>query len=259
MKVFIVFNYFKKKLIHIYSSVLVAQRTNIQTTTMSALSTATTVPKKKVLKIVKIISSEFQTKEWRQENISDSAGQKDSRCEVYQRTQVKHITQYECPKSNGERINLESFDIVRRPNPMTYKGEALPDGFEWTEDFDGKQEIGDSILYYNLKFVCAAGGAQTRSLREVYHFVHSQIKHLVQYEQTKPTYFINILDGSQSFMRKPHFTYMMDKFENPELYEYTQQQADKVKKFIFVGDMKEFQDWWLENKANIQLQDSTSE
>ena len=132
MKVFIVFNYFKKKLIHIYSSVLVAQRTNIQTTTMSALSTATTVPKKKVLKIVKIISSEFQTKEWRQENISDSAGQKDSRWK-FTRELKSHITQYECPKSNGERINLESFDIVRRPKPMTLK-ERLTDGFEWTED-----------------------------------------------------------------------------------------------------------------------------
>ena len=33
--------------------------------------------------------------------------------------------------------------------PMNYI-----DGYEWTENFDGKINLNDKIIYFNLKFVC---------------------------------------------------------------------------------------------------------
>lgn len=49
-------------------------------------------------------------------------------------------------------------------------------------------------IYFNLKFVCDSGGAQTRTLREVYHFIESQMRYLIN-SNTDNVYFINILDG----------------------------------------------------------------
>ena len=47
---------------------------------------------------------------------------------------------------------------------------------EWSENFDGKIINRSNIFYFNLKFVCDCGGSQTRTLREVYHFIKYQIK-----------------------------------------------------------------------------------
>ena len=45
-------------------------------------------------------------------------------------------------------------------------------------NFDAIAKKDNSIFYFNLKFICGAGGAQTRSLREVYHFIRCQISHI---------------------------------------------------------------------------------
>ncbi len=68
--------------------------------------------------------------------------------------------------------------------------------FEWTENFDGCQEN----IYFNLKMVCGTGGAQTRTLREVYHFILTQLKYLEK-EPNSNIYFVNILDGEESCRR----------------------------------------------------------
>lgn len=52
-------------------------------------------------------------------------------------------------------------------------------GYEWTENFDGLIMKNFSKYYFNLKFVCDVGGAQTRTLREVYHFIKHQMEYLV--------------------------------------------------------------------------------
>ena len=107
------------------------------------------------------------------------------------------------------------------------------DGFEWTEDFDGKIINNNKICYFNLKFVCDKGGAQTRSLREVYHFISYQLEHLLKFNTTNK-YFINILDGDTCY------NYMNIYLKNKNKY-------SKIIKYIFIGNMKEFE----QNKTKI--------
>ena len=80
--------------------------------------------------------------------------------------------------------------------------------------------------------ICDSGGAQTRSLREVYHFVEAQMKYLLKYPE-KSIYFINILDGDTSYGQKEKFQYLLD------LPEYA-----TVRDRIFVDDMFTFQYWY---------------
>jgi hypothetical protein len=46
------------------------------------------------------------------------------------------------------------------------------DGYEYSENFDGLILKNNNKFYFNLKFVCGNGGAQTRTLREIYHFIN---------------------------------------------------------------------------------------
>jgi len=77
-----------------------------------------------------------------------------------------------CNKTNI-RLNLDTLELKRITRPLNYEN-----GFEWTEDFDGIQIINNKKLYYNFKFICDKGGAQTRSLRETYHFIKAQLEYL---------------------------------------------------------------------------------
>lgn len=105
------------------------------------------------------------------------------------------------------------------------------DYFELTENFDGKININNKKLYFNLKFVCDSGGAQTRSLREVYHFIKCEIAYL-QNNKNK-TYFINILDGDEAFKNYNKFNFLLK-----------DKKYDKIKKYIFIGDLFVFQKWF---------------
>ena len=58
----------------------------------------------------------------------------------------------------------------------------------------------DKDFYFNLKIICNSGGAQTRYMRNVYHFMNNQLDHLSKYEYlNKKIYFINILDGNECY------------------------------------------------------------
>ena len=172
-----------------------------------------------------IIQSKNQTKDWRKSQ-SWYKGGKSNECEIYQRDLIKQITGKDCPKTNM-RINLRTLELVENSSPLQH-----PDGFDWTEDFDGRQPNNQTELYYNLKMICDSGGAQTRSLREVYHFVEAQMKYLLKYPETS-IYFINILDGDTSYSQKEKFQYLLD------LPEYA-----TVRDRIFVDDMFMFQYWY---------------
>lgn len=104
------------------------------------------------------------------------------------------------------------------------------DCFEITENFDGEIKTCDNIFLFNLKMVCCSGGSQTRTLREVYHFISTQLENLLKY---KPKYFINILDGDESFKNRNKFDYLLNKEKYKE-----------VKQYMFVGDMEEFKNYW---------------
>lgn len=113
------------------------------------------------------------------------------------------------------------------------------DGFEWSENFDGKQVHNGNTFFYNLKMVCDCGGAQTRTLREVYHFIKAQLKYIHKFN-VQDTYFINILDGNESHRTKHKFAYLL-----------SNEHYSTIKKQVFVGDMYDFQQWF----KNLQPRD----
>ena len=192
----------------------------------------------------KIVSSKYHSKDWRLKNISKTPGQKDSGCEKFQRNQVELITGESCIKKNGTRINGRTLEMKTICNPMTNNKIVTCDGFDWTEDFDGiqtgyvpdtKDSNGNKILY-NLKFVVGGGGAQTRSLREVYHFINTQMDYLEK-NPNENILFINILDGDQSYKYKKIFNQQKIRYGNPTK--------------CFVGDMSEFSEYWKSTSFKI--------
>ena len=73
------------------------------------------------------------------------------------------------------------------------------DAFDWTENFDGKYRHNNKFVYFNFKFVVGSGGAQTRTLREVYHYIKKQNGHI----------FINILDGDEAYKKYKYFRHLL--------------------------------------------------
>lgn len=181
-----------------------------------------------------IISSHDQNKEWRKTRKWYKDG-KHNECEIYQRGLVESITKQQCLKSNM-RINIISNIFENNLHPMKKE-----DGFEWSENFDGYISFQLKDIYFNLKMVCDAGGAQTRSLREVYHFIACQLKYLLsnKHDEINTTdisnvHFVNILDGNTCYTHKQKFIYLLNK----PIYE-------QIKHKVFVGDMVQFQEWWI--------------
>ena len=176
-----------------------------------------------------IISSKYQTKQWRKDQVWYINGKKNE-CEKFQRLEIEKIINIKCNKTK-ERIDMRTYEIKEKINPLTE-----PDGFEYTEDFDGVVQLKDKKFYFNLKFVCENGGSQTRTLREVYHFIKCIIQCLKK--QKVKTYFVNILDGKFCFLHQDKYRYLLELFKDD---------IDIIKKYIFIGDLLTFQKWWNEN------------
>lgn len=174
---------------------------------------------------LQLVKSNLQTKEWRKEQVWYINGKKNE-CEIRQLRFITHITGQMCNKTHT-RLNVYTKEMRNIISPM--KG---IDGFEWSENFDGIIQRNTNTYYFNLKMVCDKGGAQTRSLREVYHFIHTQLDHVLLYKPIN-VYFINILDGDTSYNAMKHFNYML-----------AQQPYEAIKKYVFVGDMEQFSHVW---------------
>jgi len=168
------------------------------------------------------VSSKDQTKNWRKSQEWYQTG-KSNECEIFQRGMVEGIVGQECKKTN-ERLHMEDIEMYTKSQPL--KG---MDGFEYTEDFDGLVEKEKIKFFFNLKMICDAGGAQTRTCREVYHFIKTQLKY-IQKKKSDNLYFVNILDGDTSFKHMDQFHFLKTKYEIPH---------------VFIGDMKQFESWWL--------------
>jgi len=183
-----------------------------------------------------IVSSETQTKLWRQGCTWYDSGKRNE-CELFQRAYVEDITGQVCNKSDY-RLNILSNAMVEKKYPM-----KSIDGFEWTEDFDGFIPYKNNSFYFNFKMICDAGGVQTRSLREVYHFVSIQLNYLNNHLRDEPNknmpYFVNILDGDTSFKHMNKFQYLLNK-----------EQYANIRKNVFIGDMAQFQQDFWEPLAN---------
>ena len=176
------------------------------------------------------VKGDQQTKDWRKSQDWYIDG-KHNECELFQRKQIETILQVECAKTNL-RFNTETYKLENMTRPLDHEN-----GFEWTEDFDGVSMLRDKKLYFNLKFICDAGGAQTRSLREVYHFIHCQLEYFSaeQIEETtlpKNIYFVNILDGNTATKHLSKFQYLLNK-----------EKYNSIKENVFVGDMYTFNNW----------------
>jgi hypothetical protein len=219
------------------------------------------IVKKVIVEKVEIIDSKFQTKTWRT-GCNWYKNGKSNECELYQKRLIKHLITSDINKTN-DRFNIETNEIVSTHNPMKYNN-----GFEFTEDFDGKIlrtiEINDITIYFNLKFCCDAGGAQTRTLREVYHFIKCQIKYTarmnipneqIKHDKQKKNsliYFINILDGDTSYKNMDKFKYLLTNEKALTKDDATKQAIDK---YIFIGSMYEFS----KNNTLIELLRDTNE
>lgn len=177
--------------------------------------------------MISILPSSEQTKEWRHQQ-SWYANGKQNECELFQKQCLQQITGMAIPNNTHLRLHFPTKEIrhVRNLNDS--------DGFEYTEDFDSVMVIFGLTLYFNLKFVCHAGGAQTRALRETYHFIQAQLEHLLLFPH-QTILFINILDGNQSHRAMDKFHHLLDK---PEF--------QPVRQHIFIGDTHQFQQFWQE-------------
>jgi hypothetical protein len=172
-----------------------------------------------------VIAGCLITKEKRQELFGQVAGGAGSRKpEMYQRQKIKEGTGIECPETNI-RINLRTNTMKEIAHPNTHI-----DGFDYSEDFDGIQCIKEKKVYINLKCIVGKGGAQTRSLREVYWFVEGQLKSIKSLENV---YFANILDGDEAHYTISKFEYLLNL---PEF-------AD-VKNRVYVGDLEGYFEWF---------------
>jgi len=167
----------------------------------------------------------YQTKEWR---ISQSwwKGGRRTECEKYQVECIEEIMGIKLYKTN-ERIKTNENVIVCCYNPYKYN-----DGYEYTENFDRKFVNNKYEMFFNLKMVCGSGGEQTRTLKDVYQFVKSQLEYSRQ-DELSMKYFVNILDGDFTYKNKDKFKFLVDKVEYVGV-------RDK----IFVGDMNEFKVWF---------------
>jgi hypothetical protein len=169
-----------------------------------------------------IIISKFQTKDWRKKQLWYKNG-KYQECEKYQLDILKQNTKSNLFKTNI-RINLRNISLEDNKKPLLYSN-----GFDLTENFDYIQYNNNLTFFYNLKMICDNGGAQTRSLREVYHFIECQLKFLLK---NKNIFFINILDGDTSYKHIDKFNYLLN------LQEYL-----NIKN-IYVGDMFNYIKWY---------------
>jgi len=137
------------------------------------------------------IKSQHQTKEWRLKQPWYIDGKKNE-CEKYQIKQLEYIVNVKIEKTYL-RINIYNITTIEINNIEISK---LLNKFEFSENFDGKIKLNNNIIYFNLKMITDKGGAQTRSIKEVFHFIIAQEKWI---KTQNNTYIMNILDGEFSF------------------------------------------------------------
>ncbi len=183
-----------------------------------------------------ILSSKYQTKNWRKEQPWYKNG-KHNECEKYQLKNLEFLINNKIEKTN-DRIYYPTNQIINSKN--IFKN---IDAFEYSENFDGMiiKHIKNKkiIYYYNCKFVCNSGGAQVRALRETYLFIKYQFNFLNNSNDTNNTiyYFINILDGNCCYNNL-----------NKIIHLYNLYDID-LHKYIYIGDLFNYSKSF--NKYNI--------
>lgn len=185
------------------------------------------------IKQLQIVCSSKQNKQWRKRQEWYINGKKNE-CEKYQLDTIKLLTQAPLITKTNLRFNMIDYTLNKIKSPL-----KKDNGFDYTEDIDAKQNINDITLYYNLKMCCDKGGAQTRTLREVYHYIRCQLEYLL-INNTLPVYFINILDGDECYRNKNKFNYLI------KIEKYS-----TIKNKVFIGDLNEYNKLWIKNNGDI--------
>lgn len=177
---------------------------------------------------IETISSKYQTANWRKECFTTNSS---IIYEKYQKSLVSDIFKKECSGTTHIRLfnDGKTVSLCKEINP--YKFES---GFDYSEDFDGKIIVKDKTYLFNFKMICGIGGIQTRSLKQVYNFITSQI---LLVENTEDIFFINILDGDGCFKFRRQFDYLLNK-------KYKRTNPER----IFMGDSMEFKEWYDKNQ-----------
>jgi hypothetical protein len=171
-----------------------------------------------------IIAGSLLDKDTRHEIFKKVAGGAGSmEPEKFQRSMIEKGTGLSCKKTDT-RINLRTNTLRDVPHPN-----KEIDGFDYSEDFDGQQDIKGAKVLINLKCIVGKGGAQTRSLREVYWFVEGQF-HVLKADPT--VHFANILDGDEAHAVLPKFQYLAN------LPEFV-----PLRNRIYIGDLKGYFEW----------------
>lgn len=171
------------------------------------------IKKKSILlyKLPCITASNLQTKNWR--ILQDwYFGGKKNECEKYQIEMLKKLG-YDLQKTS-DRLDMRKL-VLGKICQSNY--------FDWSENFDGVVKL-EKTWYFNLKMICSEGGAQMRSVREVYHFIEAQLKYLMRHENI---IFINILDGDFCSKQIQKIKTLFNYYPSDKLY---------------VGDLKSFKD-----------------
>jgi hypothetical protein len=179
------------------------------------------------------MSSKFQTKDWRNMQEWYSNGKRNE-CELFQMKEIQALVGSPIEKTNM-RLNLLDFNLHNICNPLNSKF-----GLGYTENMDGKTETNGATLYFNLKMICSMGGAQTRSIREVSHFIFAQHQFIKKNLNSK-IYFANILDGDCSYK------FVYGNYENGKA---SLRDIQTLEEFqcclgrIYIGDLYNFKSWF---------------
>jgi len=187
------------------------------------------------------IEAKNQNKDWRKIQSWYINGKKNE-CEKYQLQELDKIVNCRIRTSTNLRFNICDYTLDVEPNPMN-----RPDGFDFTEDFDGESEndISGIKILFNLKMVTSSGGSQTRTFREVYHFIKCQFEYLRK-NQDNPKYFVNILDGDQGH----RFTYGNKSINKASLlYLEGKEEYVHIKDYVYIGDLFHFKKWYQEKRV----------
>ena len=169
-----------------------------------------------IMKPNDVIKGHLITKLKRQELFGKIAGGSGStKIEAYQRKKIIQGTNTPCIKTNT-RINLETHILQDIRNPYSKEN-----GFDYSEDFDGYQIFNNITVYINMKCVVGTGGAQTRTMRDVYIFIKGQLD-VILMSNNIDLYFANILDGDviASKMKLYEHLFKKDRYKDlrPRIY-----------------------------------------
>jgi hypothetical protein len=177
-----------------------------------------------------LIPSIYQTVKWRKNQLWYKNGLKNE-CEIYQKNIIENITKTPIKKTY-KRFNLVNYNFEIIKNPYLKMNQ-----YEYSENMDGYQKIGDCDIYYNLKMISCKGGFQYRSLQNTYFFIKCQLEYLKENEyEYKTIKFVNILDGAYCYQNIDKFNYL----KNQEKYNI-------IKKNIYIGDSYDYEKWFNQN------------